>query len=184
MQKGNYTKRLRARRVEQDGISFDSLAERDFYFELRKTFTGAKIIRPCELRLPGKVRSWKCDYAIVATSPVQAGSLGSLCRLLNGNTEEQSNSTSSNKNLSKEVVYVEFKGQTDLSTGLALIDKNFKARIDWLNSYADYILDSLCVVGSGTGGVLSYCTKNKFRVIPIHSTEFFLEQGKELWSAH
>lgn len=181
MERRQYQKRLKAVRVKEDGLSFDSKSEYDFYLKLKKTFTDCQVLRPCELRLPGKVRGWKCDFGIVPLSTESRVKLTSLAWNLSLDATSPANSSVLSDRKHVEVLYIEFKGETDLSTGLCRIDKNFKSRVDWLVKYADGILESFVVVGNGTGGIVSYCANQTFRVTPIHSTEFFLKQGKELW---
>lgn len=184
MADARYTKRLKAARTAHEGIWFDSICEKNFYLDLKRTFPGCNILRPCELRLPGKVRSWKCDFAITATRPIHTRKLGEICYMMSNSRKTELFDYEGEQIEPKEIVYVEYKGVTDLSTGLALIDKNFKARIDWVKRYAEEISDSLIVVGEGTGAILTYCTNFEFCVTPIHSKEFFLSNARQLWSAH
>ena len=163
-------------------IKFDSIAEKNFYLDLLK-IEGLRIIRPCELNLPGRVRKWKCDFGLIAKSQKDSVRLTRLVLSMNGlsnDTGEWSKYLRGEKELI-DCAYLEFKGVTDLKTGLTLIDANFKNRIDWLAKYADHILDRTIVVGNGTGGIVSYCGEEDFRVTPVHSKEFFVRTVRELW---
>lgn len=174
--------RMQAVRCEHDGIKFDSKSERDFYLKLVRTFNDCRILRPCQLRLPGKVRSWKCDFGMVAKTEQSMERLTKLKITMQGISPNTLTSEQFEAKLT-ECLYLEYKGDTDPATGLCRVDKNFKSRVDWLTEYADHILEDFLVVGNGTGAILSYCATRKFRVTPIHSSEYFFEQGTILWSA-
>lgn len=177
-------KRIQAKRTTVDGIDFDSKSEAELYRKLKGIFSDCDVIHPCQLRLPGKARSWKCDFGIIPKTDNAFNKLGLVNFLMHGDILNVPEGLGDIHTYGCEILYLEYKGHTDLTTGLALIDKNFKARIDWLTRYADFILDSLVVVGSGTGGVLSYCGNDNFRVMPIHSTEFFLNIARKTWLEH
>lgn len=174
-------KRLQAKRTTVDGIDFDSKSEAALYKKMCVLFTECDIIHPCSLRLPGKARSWKCDFCIIPKSEKAFCKLGLVNSLMHDEVANLPQGISNLQHYGCEILYLEYKGHTDLSTGLALIDKNFKARIDWLSRYADEILDSLVIVGSGSGGIVSYCDSWNFRVTPIHSDEFFLKVVRQIW---
>lgn len=177
-------KRIQAKRTTVDGIDFDSKSEAELYRKLKTLFTECDLIHPCQLRLPGKTRSWKCDFGLIPKTDKAFNKLGLVNSLMHGEVTNLSEGIRNVSSYGCEILYLEYKGHTDLSTGLALIDKNFKARVDWLSRYADFILDSLVVVGSGTGGILSYCENIIYRVTPIHNTEFFLNIARKIWSEH
>ena len=166
--------------TERGEQKFDSIAEKNFYLKLTE-IKGCKVFRLCELNLPGRVRRWKCDFGLSAKTTEDSIKITKLALTLNGSLEQHWQKYLESELRWFDTIYLEFKGQTDLSTGLTLVDSNFKSRIDWLARYADHILDKTIVVGSGTGGIISYCADGSFRVTPIHSKEYFLNIVRNIW---
>lgn len=163
---------IKPTRCEYNGKKFDSIAEKDFYRYLVGNLVGCTILRPCEVRLSGKVRSWKCDFGAVANSRTASDRLTKLRNVLKG--EEVESSTN--------VLYIEYKGTTDLTTGLARLDKNFVSRINHLSRYEPSILATTVCVGKGSGAVVTYCTNNEWCVSPIHTEEYFKGLVKEIFT--
>lgn len=157
-------------RCRYDGKSFDSIAEKDFYRFLKGNLPDCTILRPCEIRLTGKVRSWKCDFGIAANTVQAKNKITRLCSILHNTQIEYD----------LPMLYIEYKGTTDLTTGLARLDKNFVSRINHLVRYEPRILASTICIGKGSGGVLTYCTNNTWHVMPIHTEEFFKSLIKEI----
>lgn len=163
---------IKPTRCEYNGKKFDSIAEKDFYRYLVGNLTGCTILRPCEVRLSGKARAWKCDFGVIAGSATASDRLTRLRNLLKG--EEREDKT--------HVLYIEYKGTTDLTTGLARLDKNFVSRINHLSRYEPSILATTVCIGKGSGAVVTYCTNNQYCVMPVHTEEFFKGLVKEIFT--
>ena len=175
-------KRIKARRCEiQQGnqaIKFDSVSEMKF-FKYLITIPGCKVIRPCGLNLPGKTRQWKCDFGLIANNAENRMRITELADTLQGKPFDVGYYRL-NPHTTLECLYIEFKGETDLTTGLCRVDKNFKSRIDWLVNYADHIMESLIIVGNGTGGILTY-TRKGFVLTPMHGLLHFKRTQETIW---
>lgn len=148
-------------RCEQNGISFDSKAERAFYLKLCSAFSGYTILRPCEVVLTGKIRKWKCDFGIYANNARQIPLLSRIASKCSG------------IECTTDVLYVEFKGGIDIQTGLLKLDQNFIKRVNHLVRYEPSILRSTICVGLVEGAILTYCANKEFRATPVHSKEYF-----------
>lgn len=164
--------RLKAVRSELDGIKFDSKAERDFYLLLKRSLEGVEIIRPCNISLQGKSRSWRCDFGLCASTSAGAMKLSKLLCLMQGKDFDE---------LSRPMVFLEFKGETDLTSGFIRPDRNFISRVNHLARYEPDILANTIFVGNASGGIVSYCTKSTFCVTPINTVDFFTTQVKSIW---
>lgn len=167
-----YNPRLKAVRSEVEGIKFDSKAERDFYMLLKRLLVGTQILRPCNVTLQGKSRKWRVDFGLCALSSLETIKLAKLRCVLKGTPYDE---------IPTPILFLEFKGETDLTTGFIRPDKNFLSRVDHLNRYETDILHNTVFVGSGSGGIVSYCGKSEFRVMPVHTVKFFTEQVKNIW---
>ena len=167
-----YNPRLKAVRTTEDGISFDSIAEKNFYLKLKQLLKGVKIIRPCNVNLQGKSRKWRVDFGLCAETNTTAVKLAKLRCLLKGIDYDET---------VRGMLFLEFKGETDLTTGFLRPDKNFISRIDHLAKYEPDILENTVFVGSSSGAIVSYCGKSDFRVTTIHTVNFFTEQVKNIW---
>lgn len=152
-------------------MSFDSKSERQFYLLLKRLLPTIKVIRPCPVSLQGKARQWKCDFGLLANTDEDSMRLGMLTSAMKG----------INTYRSRSLVYLEFKGETDLSTGFIRPDKNFISRVNHLVRYEPSILENTIFVGSGSGSILTYCGSGSFCATHIHSTDYFSEQVGKIW---
>lgn len=172
MTRTNYSSKYKPVRSEIEGKSFDSLSERDFYFTLKKVFTRAKIIRPCNVSLRGKARAWKCDFGVCATSSSDAIKLGRIVCSLQGREYDS---------VPRGLVYVEYKGKVDLTSGFLTPDKNFISRVEHLVKYEPDILANSIFVGKGSGGIVTYLSDSTYRVTPVHVVSYFITKVRESW---
>jgi hypothetical protein len=100
--------------------------------------------------------------------------LGKLLNVMQGNDCEDLVTT-------RGMLYLEFKGETDLTTGFIRPDKNFLTRVDHLARYEPDILANTIFVGNGSGALVSYCGKSDFCVTTVHTVDFFTTQVKSIW---
>lgn len=167
-----YNPRLKAVRTTEEGISFDSIAEKNFYLKLKQLLKGVDIVRPCNVNLQGKSRKWRTDFGLCALTSVEATKLAKLRCVMQGVEYDETPTP---------ILFCEFKGETDLTTGFLRPDSNFLDRATHLARYEPDILQNTIFVGSGSGAIVSYCTKTKFCVIPVHTVNFFETQVKNIW---
>ena len=157
--KGNF---IKAHKCTYQDKQFDSIAEKNVFILLSSYMTDCLILRPCSIKLKGKLRQWKCDFGIVPRTIQARDRLTELRDILHG--KKYPNPV--------DVLYFEYKGTTDLTTGLARLDKNFIDRMNHLIRYEPEVLSNFVCVGKGTGGITGYCTNNSFHVMPVHSESF------------